>query len=395
MIMAGLEFMGEVPFNRIYIHGTVRAQSGLKMSKSLGNAIDPLEVIDEIGADALRFSMIMLSAQDVYLSREKFEVGRNFTNKIWNAARFAFMNLEGLSEGNIDFHSDLNKLSIPNRWILSRLEGIAGEIEKLISSFSLSQAATELYHFVWNDFCDWYIELIKPTLILSEANPEERKKTQEVLFFVLERILQLLHPFMPFVTEEIWQKMKQFTGRPVNWTESLMLAAWPLEKVKFHDMEAEYALDRVQKAVAAIRDLRMRLNIPPEQLLKAWIVVPSRKLLSLIMHQFEREIMKLGRLESLEIPPRFEKSKSFVGNAFPDFEVFVSIEGIVDPAKECERIEKKLAETSNWMKAIKVKLSNQEFVKNAPAELVQKEKEKLADAEKLLKSNEELLSFFK
>jgi valyl-tRNA synthetase len=392
MIMAGLEFMGEVPFSRIYIHGTVRAQSGLKMSKSLGNSIDPLEVIDEMGADALRYSMIMLSAQDVYLSREKFEVGRNFVNKLWNASRFAMMNLEGFKEGSAENQFDLKKLPLANRWILSRLDHISQVVEKELSVFGMAQATTELYHFVWNDFCDWYIELAKPTLTGTRA--EEKQNTQKVLFFVLERILRLLHPFMPFVTEEIWQKLKDYAKDAGSWSETIMTAAWPLEKGKLHDTDAEYALDQVQKAVAGIRDLRTRLNIPPAQQLKA-VIASSNAKLSGIMTQFQAEIQKLGRLESLDIQAGFKKSKTAVGNAFPDFEVFIQIEGIVDTEKERVRIEKKVQETLRYVQTQKSKLSNENFVKNAPAEIVESEREKLADAEKVLKSHEELLELFK
>ncbi len=401
MIMAGLEFMGEVPFSRIYIHGTVRAQSGLKMSKSLGNAIDPIEVIEDIGADALRFSMVMLSAQDVYLSREKFEVGRNFTNKIWNAARFVLMNLgdngalsfpRALS-GNLSLGSPIktfgDDMSLPNRWILSRLSQISGETEKLISGFNLSQAATELYHFVWNDFCDWFIELSKP--VLTAAEGKEKEETQKTLFFVLERILKLLHPFMPFMTEEIWHRLKEMSSDSETWPETIMTAPWPEEI--FEDQEALKSIQYLQDAVSGIRDMRLRVNLSTSQAVTALVVSDQPKILQ-IFSGFIAQIKILGRLEALRLERDFQKSKSYIGNAFPDFEIFLQIEGLVDPVKERDRIEKKIVETKGRIETLRTKLSNSNFIQSAPATVVEKEREKLADAQKILKSHQEHLALF-
>lgn len=393
MIMAGLEFRGEVPFNRIYIHGTVRAQTGLKMSKSLGNAIDPLEVIEEMGADALRFSMIMLSAQDVYLSREKFEVGRNFTNKLWNAARFVLMNLKGF-QGDLEPPlKDLKNLPLPSQWILSKLYHVTKETESYLSQFGLSQASSELYHFVWNDFCDWYIELCKP--ILMGPDSKEKAQTQQILFWVLEKILRLLHPFMPFITEEIWSYLKLMAKDASAWSESLMLAEWPdLEQLKvFENQKAEQAIDWLQKAVTEIRDLRARLNIAPTTLLQG-VIVSADKAIRETFQTYQAEVKKLGRLESFKVESQFKKSKAYLGHAFADFEVFILIEGIVDPEKEKERMRKKIQEVEGWIKSLRGKLSNENFVKSAPADIVQKEKEKLDDAEKVLKSHQEHLALF-
>ncbi len=390
MIMAGLEFKGEVPFSRIYIHGTVRAQSGIKMSKSLGNAIDPIDVIDEIGADALRYSMIMLSAQDVYLSREKFEVGRNFTNKIWNAARFVLMNLEDFKPESKEFN--LTELALPHRWILSRLEAVTAEIEKHLSSFSLAQGSSELYHFIWNDFCDWYIELAKA--VLTGEKTKDRQTAQRVIFYVLEKILRLLHPFAPFISEEVWSKLKEIAQGEKYWPASLMLAPWPYHaEQKFQDPEAEKAISLLQQAVGGIRDFRTRLELAPNKGLAAVIVSPEGKVRQ-TFQDFEDELKTLGRLESLKIESQFEKNKSFVGNAYADFEVFVSIEGVVDPQKERERLIKKIKETEQWVESICKKLSNESFVQSAPESVVENERQKLGDAEKILRSHKELLGLF-
>ncbi len=392
MIMSGLEFEGEVPFSRIYIHGTVRAASGLKMSKSLGNAIDPLEVIEEMGSDALRYSLVMLSAQDVYLSREKFEVGRNFTNKIWNASRFVFMNLKDFKHASASLDLDPQKLPIAERWILSRLEKVTTEIEKNLGSFSLSQASSELYHFIWDDFCDWYIELAKPTLL--GATGAEKENTQKVMFFVLEKILRLLHPFMPFLTEELWQVMKEASSDKAAWPETLMQAAWPFhETVRFQDEGAENYLRLLQQAVSGIRDLRVNLNIQPGKALKAVIVVSEKETLS-VVEKFSGQLKTLARLEAIEFKSEFQKSKAYVGNSFPGIEVFIHLEGIVDPDKERVRLQAKVKEVKGWVESLEKKLSNDNFVKNAPADVVGKERAKLDDAKKVLGMHEELLRLF-
>jgi valyl-tRNA synthetase len=392
MIMAGLEFMGEVPFRRIYIHGTVRAQSGLKMSKSLGNAIDPLEVIEEMGADALRYSLVMLSAQDVYLSREKFEVGRNFTNKIWNASRFVLMNLQDFSGGSARLDVDPKTLALSDRWILSKLGKVTAEIDGYLDGFLMSQAASTLYHFIWNDFCDWAIELAKP--VLAGEGGEEKRKTQKVLFFVLEKILRLLHPFMPFTTEEIWHSMKSIAADGEPWPQSVSLAAWPSGDSGCEDPRAEKAVGLLQQAVTGIRDLRTSLNIPPSQALEAVVVSGDAEVLA-VVSGFGDQLKTLGRLSGVEFKNRFEKSKDYVGNAFPDLEVFIRIVGVLDPAKERERLTKKTGELRSWIASMRGKLSNENFVKNAPPEVVENEREKLADAEKVLKTHEDNLERLK
>ncbi len=390
MIMSGLEFRGEVPFSRILIHGTVRAQSGLKMSKSLGNAIDPLEVIDEIGADALRFSMIMLSAQDVYLSREKFDVGRNFTNKLWNASRFVLMNLEGFTEGSRNPGWNFSELPVSCRWILSRLRETTAEVDRHLAEFGVAQASEALYHFVWDDFCDWFIELAKPALTESGS---DSAAIRSVLFFTLERILRLLHPFMPFVTEEIWQIMKEQAADAASWQASIMLDSWPASTGLEQDTEAERSFGLLQKAVSGIRNLRAQLSIQPGQKLEA-VIVPREARDGEVFQTFQIAVEKLARAE-MKVDPEFKKSKAYVGNPFPELEVFVRVEGIVDVDKECGRIEKKCEELSRHIRSLKGKLANEDFVRRAPKEVVEKEKEKLADAEKTLKSHDELLALFR
>ena len=385
MIMAGLEFMGEVPFTQINIHGTVRAATGLKMSKSLGNSIDPLEVIEEMGADALRYSLVMLSAQDVYLSREKFEVGRNFANKVWNACRFVLMQLEGLETASTDPGQFKKvKLSLPSRWILSRLEEKAAMIEKHLAQFGLAQASTELYHFVWDDFCDWYIELAKP--MTQSADPALKLQTKKVLFYVTERILRLLHPFMPFITEEIWQTFKQKAADAEAWPETIMLAGWPHEEEnKFHNAEAQKAIGLLQDAVSGLRDLRIRYQLAPTDKLTAVIGCKEPGMIE-TLRAFEREVKVLGRLTELQCVSAFQKKGAMAASSFAAFDVFVPLEGILDPEAEKKRLQKKIQETEQWIENIRKKVENPSFAAKAPKEILEKEKEKLNDAKSLLVS---------
>jgi valyl-tRNA synthetase len=390
MIMAGLEFMGEVPFSRINIHGTVRAASGLKMSKSLGNSIDPLEVIEEMGADALRYSLVMLSAQDVYLSREKFEVGRNFATKVWNACRFVFMNLEATE--NLKYFGPTSLLSsLPDRWILSKLSAVTQIVENHLKDFELAQAASELYHFVWNDFCDWYIELTKP--VFEKGTNKEKEATRAILFYTLEKILRLLHPFMPFITEELWQHLKGIVADKKGWPETLMLARWPLEELGRVDEEADRHIKRLQDAVVAIRDLRARVNLPPSQSIEAVVVSSNRKILK-IFEEFLPQIKVLGRLKDLKLTDFFQKSKAYLECSLKDFEVLIRIEGILDPEEEKKRLQKKIRETEQWIEQIRKKVENPSFAEKAPKEILEKEKEKLADAKKLLVSYQTQLQSF-
>lgn len=392
MVMAGLEFMGEVPFSRIYIHGTVRDAKGLKMSKSLGNSIDPMEVIREMGADALRYSMIMLSSQDVYLSREKFEVGRNFTNKLWNAARFVMMQLEGFTGGSCRLDADPKTLPLASRWILSVLEARTREAEKYLSEFGLAQASEILYHFTWNDFCDWYIELAKPALAAPEG--EEKEKTRKVLFYVLEKICRLLHPFAPFVTEEIWLNLKDCAHEGGTWPESLMLASWPSAETRHcQDDTAEKSLEILQRAVSGIRDLRANLNIPPSEKLQA-VFLCRETFAAEVLDAARAEVLRLARLEHFEIRTDFEKSKSYVGNSYPDFDAFLRVEGVVDMEKERDRLQKKKAEKERYIQSLEKKMANESFVKNAPADVVDAEREKLDEARRVLAAYQEQLALF-
>ncbi len=279
MIMAGMEFMGKIPFKDIYIHGTVRDETGAKMSKSLGNIIDPLDIIEEFGTDALRFSIISITAtgQDVFLSREKFALGRNFANKIWNASRFVLMSMRepvpspsiSLRTGTERSRSASSQLPVPSekdlsladRWCLSRLNRTTESVTRALEGYRFNEAANMLYEFFWHQFCDWYLELAKPEI--------EKERVRGILIHVLEKTLRLLHPFMPFVSEEIWQ-MLPHEG------PSIMVAPWPEVDRGLIDVDCEREMDLIMKEVTVIRNMRSDWKVPPSKRVEVAIRVSTR-----------------------------------------------------------------------------------------------------------------------
>ncbi|MDD5085381.1 MAG: valine--tRNA ligase [Candidatus Omnitrophica bacterium] len=381
MIMAGCEFMGDIPFRAVYIHGTVRTDTGQKMSKSLGNIIDPLEIIDKIGADALRFSIILITAtgQDVFLSQQKFDLGRNFTNKIWNAARFSFTQLEGFKEGSWELGMDPSKLSLVNRWILDRLYQAVRAVEKSLGQYRFNEAANEIYRFVWGNFCDWYLELIKPVLY-AEGDSKTKTETKKVLFFVLDKTLRLLHPLMPFITEEIWQLLAGYTAEKPE--ASISLATWPYPEENFRNESADTTVSFIQQAVAGIRDYRAGLNIPLQKLLGAVLVVsdePARKEINSARNDF----MQLGRLEKLEVVPSFARpregqwvSRPLVAGSLKG-EVWIDVGGLVDIEEARKRLRAKIQEKRSIKEMVEKKLKNRSFLENAPADVIEEDRAKL------------------
>jgi len=388
MIMAGLFFMGKEPFSRIYIHGTVRTDSGQKMSKSLGNAIDPLTVIDDIGADALRFSVIMLTAsgQDAYLSKEKFELGRNFTNKIWNASRFVLTNVMHLKEIRINPEA----LSITDRWILTELQKTIEEMTKMIEQFRFNDAASTVYHFFWHSFCDWYLELAKPAFMGDEGEARA-ETTRSVLVHVLENSLRLLHPFMPFVTEEIWQKLKTQIQDPLFEKPSIMIADWPTVSKSFVFKEESEKFALFQEAVSSIRDLQALLGIATEKSTCVTAVSESGEILTLLQN-LELSVKRLTRVAEFNCVPQITKVPGMVGRASSGMEIFVT--GIKqDDLKVAEtKTRKKIDELTRYIDSIEKKLSNESFVARAPEEVVEEEKQKKENAAKELKAYEENLA---
>ncbi len=290
--MMGLHFMGEVPFREVYIHALVRDPEGQKMSKSKGNVIDPLELMDKYGTDAFRFSLAAFAAmgRDVRLSEERIAGYRNFANKVWNACRFTFMNLEGFDPEPPAGGADEKPLTAVEAWIMSRLQQVIRETRKSLDSYDFDQAANVLYQFIWHEFCDWYLELIKPQLYDKE-DAAARSHCQGVLLQVLSAVLRLLHPFMPFITEEIWQKLPGAQG-------SIMVAPYPIQDPGFDHPGAEAEMNLVMATLTAIRNIRGEMNVPPGTQVEVFLHSPEAGAIE-ALNRHRQSIQILGRVQEL------------------------------------------------------------------------------------------------
>ena len=407
MIMAGLQFTDKEPFHTIYIHGTVRTDSGQKMSKSLGNALDPIVIIDEIGADALRFSVLMLTAsgQDAFLSKEKFDLGRNFTNKIWNAARYVLTDFEKAGTVRLNFDS----LSIFDQWILTELNETIQNVTKNIEEYRFNDAATAIYQFFWNSFCDWYLELTKSALGGSESK-ERQETVRSVLAVVLDSSLRLLSPFMPFITEELWQALQKYviastegakqsgdreiaSAAPRNDTrpKSAMLADWPKmdESLNYPNEAKEVRL--FQEAVTGIRDIRSRLGLSPKELLEVLVVSKSEQVLAQV-RKFENQIAQLAKTKNVQWLSAIQKKPGMIGKVYSNLEIYVTGIDQTNLKAEEEKTKKRITELETYIQSIAQKLENKNFVERAPQELVDEQREKKENAEKELIIHKENLS---
>ncbi|NLP17711.1 MAG: valine--tRNA ligase [Firmicutes bacterium] len=375
MIFMGLEFMEKEPFREVLIHGLVLDSLGRKMSKSLGNGIDPLEVIEDYGADTLRF-MLMTSitpGNDMRFYWERVENCRNFANKIWNASRFALMNLSDFQPA--DIADDQLSYTLADRWILSRLHGTIDRITKELKQYQLGEGARILYDFIWGELCDWYIELIKPRLYGKE-DEAGRQTAQYVLWSVLEHTLRLLHPFMPFITEEIWQHLP-------HQGPSICAAPWP--QADAIEVKVEEEMDLLMAIIRAVRNIRAEMNIPPGKRARVILQTPSQ-----LQGQLERGIPYMKQLagaDRVEIQPvGGEKPRQAAAALVGEVEVFVPLEGLVDIDKEIERLQKEKLVLQMEVQRARKKLQNRNFLTKAPEEIVEKERKKKEEyAEKLTK----------
>ncbi len=359
MIMAGMEFKKEIPFKDVYLHGTVRDLTGKKMSKSLGNIIDPIDIINEFGADALRYSMIAITAtgQDVFLSREKFEIGRNFANKIWNASRFVLMNIEGEISTDIDLN--LKELSFSDKWILSKLNSAIEEVTKSLEKYRFNEAESIMYDFFWHEFCDWYVEIVKPDI--------KDENVQKVLVYVLENSIKLLHPFMPFVTEAVWQN--------INERKSIMIESWPKSIKKLSDKEIELDMELIKNIIVSIRNIRSDMNIPYSKNLKIYLVPLKKGGENKLKHGIGY-IKHLARLEELIIDKAMKRPKHSATAVLEGFNVFIPLEGVIDVDIEKNRLLKKKETLEKESQITDKRLKDKNFVKKAPEKIVKLEKEK-------------------
>jgi valyl-tRNA synthetase len=379
MIMAGLYFMKDIPFKDVYIHGTVRDIEGKKMSKSLGNVIDPLDVIKEYGCDALRFSLISLTStgQDVFLSKEKFEKGRNFANKIWNASRFILMNLQPQNAPqDLCVFFQKENLGLPERWILSNFYEMLTKLNKALVAYRFNEAANLIYDFFWRKFCDWYLEIAKINI--------GDQKTQLILYKILEKSLRILHPFMPFITEEIWQKL------PGEKT-SISVSPWPHIQKQIIDKRVNTQMQVVIDTVVSVRNLRSAVNISPKDLISLQIQCSSKEKLE-ILKDNEDQIKILSQVKEIfYIESKKEKKQGIGAVASKDIFVNVPLEGIIDIQKEKERIGGQIKELENFLKQKETRLKNKAFLDKAPEEVVEKEKASFSELKERLDKLKEIV----
>ena len=372
MVMMGLEFGKDIPFKTVYIHGLVRDSQGRKMSKSLGNGIDPLEMIEEYGADSLRFMLITgnTPGNDMRFYNERVESARNFANKLWNASRFMLMNLEGFDKSFVPAAEDY---TMADKWILSRFAKTAQGVTENLEKYELGEAGRLIYEFIWSEFCDWYIELSKARLYDKE-NVKPRQTAQYVLGYVLEHTLRLLHPFMPFITEEIWQHIPH-EGK------SIMVSQWPAEDKSIADLideDSESSMTTIMEAIKTIRALRLEVNAAPSK--KSEVVLNfTDESLRQVFADNEGYLTVLASAEPVtHMAAGAEKPENAMAGVVNGVEIFLPLKDLIDVEKETARLNGEMAKLEKEISRLDKKLSNQGFLAKAPADVVAGEKEKLA-----------------
>ncbi|SHI44508.1 valyl-tRNA synthetase [Anaerovibrio lipolyticus DSM 3074] len=372
MVMMGLEFGKDIPFKTVYIHGLVRDSQGRKMSKSLGNGIDPLEMIEEYGADSLRFMLITgnTPGNDMRFYNERVESARNFANKLWNASRFMLMNLEGFDKSFVPAVEDY---TMADKWILSRFAKTAQGVTENLEKYELGEAGRLIYEFIWSEFCDWYIELSKARLYDKE-NVKPRQTAQYVLGYVLERTLRLLHPFMPFITEEIWQHIPH-EGK------SIMVSQWPAEDktiTALIDEASESSMTTIMETIKTIRALRLEVNAAPSK--KSEVVLNfTDESLRQVFADNEGYLTVLASAEPVtHMAAGAEKPENAMAGVVNGVEIFLPLKDLIDVEKETARLNGEMAKLEKEISRLDKKLSNQGFLAKAPADVVAGEKEKLA-----------------
>jgi len=419
MIMFGLKFMdGQVPFEQVYVHGLVRDSQGHKMSKSKGNVLDPIDLIDGIdlealvkkrtsgmmqpqlaakiekqtrkefpdgiqsyGTDALRFTYTALAStgRDVKFDMGRIDGYRNFCNKIWNATRYVLQNTEGEDTG---INNQAVELSLADRWIISRLQQVSGEVERYIESYRFDLVSRELYEFIWNDYCDWYIELSKPVIYSDDSSAEQKRAARQTLVRVLEAILRLLHPIMPYITEELWQKVSALAGVQ---GDTIMLQPYPLADRDLIDRQASEELDWVKSFIMGIRQIRSEMDIKPGKPLP----VLCQNGVELDQQRIQRNLAlltALARLESVTWLKADENAPESATALVGEMNLLIPLAGLIDKEAELSRLDKNMAKLVAEAERIKAKLGNANFVDRAPQAVINKEREKLADAESALSS---------
>ncbi|HCD19275.1 valine--tRNA ligase [Macrococcoides caseolyticum subsp. caseolyticum] len=368
MIFQGLEFTGKRPFDDVLIHGLVRAEDGRKMSKSLGNGVDPMDVIDQYGADSLRYFLATGSSpgQDLRYSTEKVEAAWNFINKIWNASRFSLMNIgEDFKAEHIDLSG---KKSLADEWILTRLNETIADVTRLAEKYEFGEVGRVLYNFIWDEFCDWYIEMSK--IPMNGEDEVQKQMTRSVLAYTLDSIMRMLHPFMPFVTEHIWQNLP-VTG------DSIVTASWPVVKPELSNEQSKRDMEQLMEIIRAVRNTRSEVNTPMSKQIPMMIKTNSEA----ISERLETErpfIERFCNPSILTISTDVEIPEEVITTAVTGGSVILPLEGLIDMEKEIARLEKELEKWQKELERVDKKLSNEKFVAKAPEKIINEEKEKQA-----------------
>lgn len=368
MIFQSLEFTDRRPFKNVLMHGLIRDEQGRKMSKSLGNGIDPMEVIEKYGADALRWFLSNGSApgQDVRFSYEKMDAAWNFINKIWNASRFVLMNCEGMTAAELQINGEK---SVADRWILARLNETVAKVTDLFDRFEFGEAGRQLYNFIWDDFCDWYIEMSKETLY--GENEAAKQTNKAVLVYVLDQSLRLLHPIMPFVTEEIWSKL------PYEGT-SLVIASYPVVEASFEDEKAIVGMGVLKELIRSVRNIRAEVNTPLSKPITL-LIQTNDSAIEAFLQQNTNYIERFCNPEELVIAPDLQAPELAMSAVLTGATIYLPLAGLINIEEEISRLEKELAKWQQEVKRVQGKLANERFVANAPADVVEQERAKEAD----------------
>jgi len=378
MIIAGMQFQDNIPFKNVYFTSIIRDTQGRKMSKSLGNSPDPLDVIEEYGADALRFTINYISplGQDVMFSTEKCEIGRNFANKIWNAGRFLMMNAQ-----NVELNEDLKDkhVDFADRWIVSRFQNTLKEYYNALDNFEINTASKIVYHYVWNDFCDWYVELAKNRMYKGNDEVKSAVMTRAISLF--EDLLKIVHPFMPFLSEEIWQLLGDRKEG-----ESISVSLLPDISEDLIDKSAEEDFEFVESVVTAIRNIRGEMNIPPSKFVNAFLNTDK------VSEEQIFYIESLARVEEIVAAPNVEKPKASASAVVKGCDIFIPLEGLIDLEVERNRIEKEMKRLEGALVGVNKKLSNKRFTDSAPKDVVEKENMKKENWEESLEKFKAILT---
>jgi valyl-tRNA synthetase len=385
MVFSALEMTGESPFKNVFIHGLVRDAEGRKMSKSLGNGIDPLEVVDQFGADALRFMLMtgISPGNDTRFNNDRLESSRNFANKLWNASRFVLMNIDG---DLIDEETAKQNYKTEDKWIISRMNKAAKEVTDNLDKFELGMAAQRVYDFIWNEYCDWYIEIVKPRLYADEGTDKDTARF--VLIKVLKDMLKLLHPFMPFITEEIWSFLPKTSSR-------LIKADWPKSSEEENFEKAEANMEFIMEAVRSIRNTRAEMNVAPSRKARA-IFVPSKEEAVEFIQTGAQYFATLANITEIKVVhDKTQIGEDTASSVMEGTEIYLPLADLIDFEKEVERLEKEKSRLQGELDRVVGKLNNEKFMSKAPESVVNEEKEKMAKYESMMEKVVERLQHLK